>query len=151
MGRPFKSHILQILEIYRAVIIFYFLFFFYCSPDLHCTVGVYKLQARSMMFADAAALLFQSAERALIDVKSIRVATNEMEEILQLLTERDIEHTNNLPLRSSAYPYSPFPRRTHRSNSVNISLSVSASLSVYIILYALPQSPPTLENYFHIF
>lgn len=51
----------------------------------------------SMMFSDAEALLFQSAEQALIDVKSIHVATNEMEEILQLLTERDIEHTNNPP------------------------------------------------------
>lgn len=48
-----------------------------------------------MMFSDAEALLFHSAERALIDVESILVATNEMEEILQLLTERDIEHTNN--------------------------------------------------------
>lgn len=50
-----------------------------------------------MTFCDAEALLFQSAERALSDVKSIHVATNEMEEILQLLTERDIEHTNNPP------------------------------------------------------
>lgn len=50
-----------------------------------------------MMFSDAEALLFQSAKRALIDVKSIHVATNEMEEILQLLTERDIERTNNTP------------------------------------------------------
>ena len=50
-----------------------------------------------MMFSNAETLLFQSAERALIDVKSIHVATNEMEEILHLLTERDIEHTNNPP------------------------------------------------------
>lgn len=70
--------------------------------DFQCTVSVYKLQACSMMFTDAAALLFQSAERALIDVKSIHVATNEMEEILQLLTERDIEHTNNLSLLSAS-------------------------------------------------
>lgn len=47
------------------------------------------------MMLSTEALLFHSAERALIDVESILVATNEMEEILQLLTERDIEHTNN--------------------------------------------------------
>lgn len=50
-----------------------------------------------MMFSDAEGLLFQSAKRALIDVRSIHVATNEMEEILQLLTEHDIERTNNTP------------------------------------------------------
>lgn len=49
-------------------------------------------------------LLFQSAAWPLIDVGSIHVAPNEMEEILQLLTERDIEHTNNLRLRSSSLP-----------------------------------------------
>lgn len=47
-----------------------------------------------MIFHDTEAFLFQSTERALIDAKSIHVAVNEMEEILQLLTERDIEHTN---------------------------------------------------------
>lgn len=89
------------------------------------------------MFSDAEALLFQSAERALIDVKSIHVATNEMEEILQLLTERDIEHTNNPepplpPSLSYAYLYSPslFPRHTLQSNSVNISLSLRLSLPI---------------------
>lgn len=81
-----------------------------------------------MMFSDAEALLFQSAERALIDVKSIHVATNEMEEILQLLTERDIEHTNNPPLPPTPIP---LPRHTLQSNSVDISLSDSLSLSVY--------------------
>ena len=104
------------------------------------------------MFSDAAALLFQSAKQAVIDVKSIHVATNEMEEILQLLTERDIEHTNSLPLHSNAYPYSPFPRRTLGSNSVNISLSVFAPLSLYIMEFALPQSLLTLKkkNPFHV-
>lgn len=99
-----------------------------------------------MMFSDAEALLFQSAKRALIDVKSIHVATNEMEEILQLLTERDIERTNNTPPtppHSYAHPYSLFPRHTLQSNSVNISPSVSASLSAYSIRNALPQSRAT--------
>lgn len=83
-----------------------------------------------MRFTDAAALLFQSAEQAPIDVKSIHVATNEMEEILQLLTERDIEHTNKLPLRSNAYPYSPFPRRTLCLNAANICLSLHLAQSI---------------------
>lgn len=91
---PLKSFKFQIY-IRQCVL---FQIFFIHFADLQCTVSVYKLQACSVMFTDAAALLFQSAERALIDVKSIHVATNEMEEILQLLTERDIEHTNNLPL-----------------------------------------------------
>lgn len=63
-----------------------------------------------MMFSDAEALLFQSAERALIDVKSIHVATNEMEEILQLLTERDIEHTNNPPTSFLRLPIFSIPQ-----------------------------------------
>lgn len=57
-----------------------------------------------VLFSGAEALLFQSARRALIDVKSIHVATNEMEEILQLLTERDIEHTNNPPSPTTPVP-----------------------------------------------
>lgn len=97
-----------------------------------------------MMFSDAEALLFQSAKRALIDVRSIHVATNEMEEILQLLTERDIERTNNTPPpHSYAHPYSLFPRHTLQSNSVNISPTVSAALSAYSIRNALPQSRAT--------
>lgn len=103
-----------------------------------------------MMFSDAEALLFQSAERALIDVKSIHVTTNEMEEILQLLTERDIEHTNNppppAPPQSYAYPYSTFPRHTLQSNSVSISLSVSAARSVCVIQCAFTQSPLTFRR-----
>lgn len=80
----------------------------------------------------AETLLFQSAERALIDVKSIHVATNEMEEILHLLTERDIEHTNNPPTLLCSFLRPPIfsisQTYTLRSNSVNISPSVSASL-----------------------
>lgn len=82
------------------------------------------VQAADLMFSPAAALLFQSTERLLIDVGSVRVATNGMEEILKLLTERDIEHTNNLPLHSS-YLHSPFPRSTPPCRAcVNISLSL---------------------------
>lgn len=86
----------------------------------------------------AETLLFQSAERALIDVKSIHVATNEMEEILHLLTERDIEHTNNPPTLLCSFLRPPIfsisQTYTLRSNSVNISPSVSASLSVCVIM-----------------
>lgn len=103
-------------------------------------VQVYNVQSAaahivprcSMTFSDAETLLFQSAERALIDVKSIHVATNEMEEILHLLTERDIEHTNNPPTLLCSFLRPPIfsisQTYTLRSNSVNISPSVSASL-----------------------
>lgn len=39
-------HLLQILDKSRAVICLY------ASPGLHCTISVYKLQARSMMLHD---------------------------------------------------------------------------------------------------
>lgn len=105
----------------------------------------------SMMFSDAEALLFQSAKRALIDVRSIHVATNEMEEILQLLTERDIERTNNTPPpHSYAHPYSLFPRHTLQSNSVNISPTVSASLSAYSIRNALHKAVLHQDKSFQI-
>lgn len=109
-------------------------------------VQVYNVQSAaahivprcSMTFSDAETLLFQSAERALIDVKSIHVATNEMEEILHLLTERDIEHTNNPPTLLCSFLRPPIfsisQTYTLRSNSVNISPSVSASLSVCVIM-----------------
>lgn len=91
------------------------------------------VQTAGLIFSHAAAL-FQSTERLLIDVKSIRVPTNEMEEILKLLTECDIEHTNNLPLRSSSYLYlyRPFPRITPLLWSLYQYLSASKSLSSYI-------------------
>ncbi len=81
-----------------------------------------------MMFSDAEALLFQSAERALIDVKSIHVAANEMEEILQLLTERDIEHTNNPPhlfLTPTHFLHSP---------DIHSGLTLSIFLCLYVCL-----------------
>lgn len=109
-------------------------------------VQVYNVQSAAshivprcpMTFSDAETLLFQSAERALIDVKSIHVATNEMEEVLHLLTERDIEHTNNPPTLLCSFLRPPIfsisQTYTLRSNSVNISPSVSASLSVCVIM-----------------
>lgn len=92
--------------------------------------GVYKLQAWCSFMLQL--LLFQSTERLLIDVESVRVATIGMEEILKLLTERDIEHTNNLPVLSSSYLHSPFPRSkpSHRAR-VNISLSLGLSHTLY--------------------
>lgn len=87
------------------------------------------------MFSDAEALLFQSAEQALIDVKSIHVATNEMEEILQLLTERDIEHTNNpeppshLLFPTPTYILLSFSPDTHSSLTQSIFLCLSLRLS----------------------
>ena len=44
-----------------------------------------------LYLCEAKTLLIQSRSSQLIDVKSICVGPNEMEEILQLLTERDIE------------------------------------------------------------
>lgn len=91
--------------------------------------GLDKLHAWSSLMLQL--LLFQSTERLLIDVESVCVATIGMEEILKLLTERDIEHTNNLPLLSSSYLHSPFLR----SNPAFIScqcFSVFGSLSPYI-------------------
>lgn len=71
-------------------------------------------------------LPFQSAARPLIDVRSIHVAPNEMEEILQLLTERDIEHTNNLRLRSSGLPVlSHYPHGTRSGWILSIFLCPS--------------------------
>lgn len=87
-----------------------------------------------MTFSDAEALLFQSAKRALIDVKSIHVATNEMEEILQLLTEHDIERTNNPPLHSYAHPYSSLPRHTLQMYCQYFSVCFR-SLSQYTLYY----------------
>lgn len=81
------------------------------------------------MFSDAEALLFPSAGRPLIAVKSIHVSTNEMEEILQLLTARDIEHTNNAAPPSYAI-FSIPQTQTLRSNSVNMSPSVHRSQSI---------------------
>lgn len=80
-------------------------------------------------------LLFQSTERVLIDVESVRVATIGMEKILKLLTERDIEHTNNLPLLFSSYLHLPFLRSNPppRRARVNISLSLGLSHPISII------------------
>lgn len=120
-------YLLQILDISLAVI-------YFNAPQVYIVQSVSTNSKLvpwcSMMFSGAVALLFQSAERVLIDVKSIHVATNEMEEILQLLTERDIEHTNNPTthphptLLSNAYPYSPFPRHSGLTPSIPLCLSL---------------------------
>lgn len=95
--------------------------------DLHFLTWCSWCVQLAELISLAAALLFQSTEQLLIDVESVRVATNGMEEILKLLTERDIEHTNNLPLHSS-YLLSPFPRITSPCRAcVNISLSLGLS------------------------
>lgn len=87
------------------------------------------VQAADLMFSPAAALLFQSTERLLIDVGSVRVATNGMEEILKLLTERDIEHTNNLPFIPATYTrHSPEARPPVELVSIFLFLWFSLSL-----------------------
>lgn len=96
------------------------------------------LQTASLLhtFSDAAALLFQSTKRVLIDVKSIHVAANEMEEILQLLTEHDIKHTN--------HPNTLHPPDVHSSQLCQC-VAVGLCLSLH---YALSQHPHRLEKSF---
>lgn len=120
-------------------------FFFTCGQTLYgadeqqcdwlisfftCIRGVYKPQAWCSLMLQL--LLFQSTERVLIDVESVRVATIGMEEILKLLTERDIEHTNNLPLLFSSYLHLPVPKKQIPPSSSRQYFSVSGSLSPYI-------------------
>lgn len=115
-------HLLYILDISWAVV--YFPAF---QINIVPTNGE-LVPWRSVMFSDAEALLFQSAIRPLIAVKSIHVATNEMEEILQLLTERDIEHTNNPP------PLVPTPTHILRSSDTRSSLTQSIFLCLSLRL-----------------
>lgn len=138
-------------------------FFFTCGQTLYsadeqqcdwlisiftCIRRVYKPQAWCSLMLQL--LLFQSTERVLIDVESVRVATIGMEEILKLLTERDIEHTNNLPLLFSSYLHLPFLRSNPPPSSSRQYFSVSGSFSHYIHHISLYKSV-LYPRRFHIF
>lgn len=117
------TYLLKILDISRAVIYFTAFRVNIVQPvPTNCKLVTWC----SMMFSDAEALLFQSAERELIDVESIHVATNEMEEILQLLTGRDIQQTNNPPLL--------VPSPTHILQSPDVHSSLTPSIFLCLSL-----------------